>query len=116
MPITPDTDFKSAAEQAVRDAVAALTTLGKAELTAAAENLNRWAPAAARWTVERQIAKAAGDDAKLDELDRNFEIMAADAVFALADAGVLAQTEGEKVVTTLLSMLGKFAVAAVIAV
>lgn len=111
-----DSALADAAKQAVRDAVAHLSALGKSELVKAAESLDRWAPAAARWTVERQLAKSAGDEAKLDELDRNFEVMAADAAFALADAGVLAQAEAEKVITTILSTIGKFAVAAAIAV
>jgi hypothetical protein len=111
---TPD-DLAEAAKAAVLAAKNALVALGKAELTDAVAGLESFAPAIARWTVERQTALAAGvaGEAKLDQLDRNFELLEADAILNLANAGILAQSEGERVVGTLLNILGKFALAAV---
>lgn len=116
MPAPTQAQLTAAGKQAIKDTVAALTVLGKAELVDAAQNLDRWVPAVARWELERVQARAVGDDGKLDELDRNLELLAADAAFALASVGVLAQAEGEKVVGALLSLIGKVAVGVAMAV
>jgi hypothetical protein len=109
------TDYSAAAKDAATTLAANLTALGKSELADAALRMEEFAPAAARWEAGRLQAKAAGDDAKLDQLDRDFDVLAADAVERLADAGVLTQSEGEKFAGTLLSLAGKLTLAAVVA-
>lgn len=116
MPTPTDKSLQAAAQTVAADAIKTLVGLGKVELTDAALKLQQFVPAAARWEAERQQARAANDTAKLDTIDRNFDMLAADGIAVLVEAGVLGQAEAEKFVGGLLTMLGKFALAAIVAI
>jgi uncharacterized protein len=105
--------LKKAIPNAIKDLADNLRDLGKEQLAAAVPYLEQQAPLAAHWSLELRDAKARGDDAAQDELERTLEVMAADAVIVLAKAGVKAQTVGENGVATVLKLLGTTLLAAV---
>jgi hypothetical protein len=100
---------------ACADAAQHFAALGKSELVAVVNELQQFSVPSARWVIERNEARAAGDDAKLDALDRTFELLEADGVAVLVEAGVMAQSEAETFSGVVLKTLGRFVVAAAIA-
>jgi hypothetical protein len=110
-----DESIQGALQSAVDQAKKHFADEGKSELVGAVDALQQFSPAAARWHVEQAEAQAAGDDAKLDALDRTFEVLEADAAAVLVEAGVMAQSEAESSVGDVLKILGKFIVGAAIA-
>jgi hypothetical protein len=107
--------LESVATGAAKDLGATLLALGKGELADVVTAMQSFAAPAAKWEAERIRAQAAGDTATVDRINSDFDLLVADAVLRTADAGVLAQADTEQTVSTILSMLAKFTLAAALA-